>query len=269
MEENQLQENKVELGKQEDEMEGGFAVVDRERLIEEETRGITPWHKFFIGAFTEPSKMMEECYGTEPFRGASYGVVGCILFTMLYMFISFLNPATKVATIQALRLKGIAEESLNQTYSISMISGIIGTTIFIFISVFIAAVIIQIMKVIAKDKASFGNIYKMLLIVQMVATSVMVVDAIAAYFIGVTGSVFQIGSLLGDITQMPAIVQALCGIVSLSNIVSAIWLVLGYRAITHCSTKKAVIIMLIYQFSGVIMQYVSISMAQMVSGLGA
>lgn len=269
LQEEQLQENKIELSKSADEMEGGFAVVDRERLIEEETRGVTPWHKFFFGAFTEPSKMMEECYGTEPFRGASYGVVGCILFTMLYTFITFLNPAMKAATIDALRLKGVAEESLSQTYSVSMISGIIGGTVGVFFGVFITAVIVQIIKAIAKDKASFSNIYKMLLIVQMVATSIMVVDAIAAYFIGITGSVFQLGSLLGDISQMPVMVQAVCGVLSLSNVISAIWFVLGYRAITHCATKKAVIIMIIYQIFGFIMQIVSISMAQMAGGLGA
>lgn len=261
LQEEQLQENKIELSKSADEMEGGFAVVDRERLIEEETRGVTPWHKFFFGAFTEPSKMMEECYGTEPFRGASYGVVGCILFTMLYTFITFLNPAMKAATIDALRLKGVAEESLSQTYSVSMISGIIGGTVGVFFLVFMAAVFLQIIKAIAKDKASFSNVYKMLLIGKMVATSINVVDAIAAYFIGITGSVFQIGSFFGDITQMPVMVQAVCGVLSLSNVISAIWFVLGYRAITHCATKKAVIIMIIYQFFGFMVQFALISMA--------
>ena len=274
MEENELQQeqsqqDQIELSKAADEMEGGFAVVDRERLIEEETRGVTPWHKFFFGAFTEPSKMMEECYGTEPFRGASYGVVGCILFTMLYTFITFLNPAMKAATIDALRLKGIAEESLSQTYSVSMISGIIGGTVGAFFGVLIAAVAVQIIKAIAKDKASFSNVYKMLLIVQMVSTSIMAVDAIAAYFIGVTGSVFQIGSFIGDISQMPVMVQAVCSTLSLSNVISAIWFVLGYRAITHCATKKAVIIMIIYQILGFSMQFVSITMAQMANGMVA
>ena len=51
----------LELNKSQEErdtLDGCFAVVDRERLIEEETREITPWDKHFIHVFTAPEKML-------------------------------------------------------------------------------------------------------------------------------------------------------------------------------------------------------------------
>jgi len=253
-----------------DDMDGGFAVVDRERLIEEETRGVTPWYKFFIEAFTAPSKMIEECYGQEPYRGASYGVVGCILFTLIYSLLSLINPVTKAILFDSWRGLGtIAEENLGQMYSVTVISGSIGGVIGVFIGAFFSALAIQIIKAIAKDKANFGNIFKMVLIVQMVATAVGVIDAVVAYILGVNVGVFQISTFLGDVTQYPATLQALLALLSLTNVISVIWLVIGYRAITHVTTKKAVIVALITQVFSYFITLGSLSLSQFFQGFAS
>ena len=251
-----------------DEMEGGFAVVDRERLIEEETRGVIPWHKYFIEAFTSPSKMMEECYGQEPYRGASYGVVGCILFTAIYSLLTLINPVTKATLFENWRALGtISEENLSQTYSVTVISGSIGGVVGVFFGVLFSAIAIQIIKAIAKDKASFGNIFKMLLIVQMVSTAVGIIDAGVAYVLGINVGVFQISTLLGDISQYPVALQAFFALLSLTNVISFVWLAIGYRSITHVTTKKAVIVAIIDQVIVYLVTFASLNLGQIFQGM--
>lgn len=251
-----------------DEMEGGFAVVDRERLIEEETRQVTPWYKFFIEAFTAPSKMIGECYGQEPYRGASYGVVGCMLFTALYSFLLLANPVYKSTLFETWRTLGtVAEENMQQTYTVTLISGTIGGIVGVFLSVLFSTIILQIIKVIAKDKATFSNLYKMMLIVQMVIAAVTAVDFAVAYVLGISGSVFQVGTLLGDVNQYPVLVQALCSLGSLSNVIGFIWLVIGYREVTHTTTKKAVIVAVIMQVFSFLITLGSLSLASMATGM--
>ncbi len=156
----------LELNKKQEErdaVDGGFAVVDRERLIEEETREITPWYKHFIHVFTSPEKMMQECFNEDPPKGASVGVVGAILFTVIYYILTFMNPQYKQSILDVLRAQGIAETALDNAYRLNMITLPIGTIIGIFISCLFAAIVLQIIKAIAKDKCKFGPIYKVML----------------------------------------------------------------------------------------------------------
>lgn len=266
--------SEVELEKQNNEqnvdtrdaMDGGFAKVDRERLIAEETQEVTPWYKYFLRAFTSPGKMMEECYGQEPYRGASYGVVGCIIFAALYMLIYFLNPVFKASQIEQFRIVGNPEEQLEQLYSIATISGVISGVIGVFFGAFIVAIVLQIFKAIAKDKASFGNIYKICLIASMVSYAILCVDGLASCAIGVVGPLFQLSTLLGDAVQGNIILQTVSEVFSLGNIIYYIWLILGYKAITHTSMKKSILAVGIYALLGFGMTYMSLqAVARMTS----
>lgn len=244
-------------------LDGGFAVVDRERLIEEETREVKPWHKYFIEAFTAPRQMLEECYGQEPYRGASYGIVGGLLFTTLYLIITFINPVVKALSIEGLRNAGIAEDKISGMYSTTMIGGVIGGIIGFFLSTLLMAVFVQIMKAIFKDRASFANIYKMLLVVYMVSSLVLVVDGLVSYAIGVTGPVFQVSTLLGDISGMNLWLRALLSLLSLSNIILVIWMVIGYDAVTHSGLKKAVGVAVVYELLAFFFSYGGLYLTEM------
>lgn len=242
--------SEVEINEKKEErdvLDGGFAVVDRERLIEEETRVVTPWYKHFLNAFISPTKMFEECYGQEPYKGASFGIVGMILFTVIYLLISFTNPVIKQMTMDTLRNAGTAENMLSQTYSTTIITGTIGAIIGAFLGTFVIAIVLQIIKAIAKDKGKFSNLFKMLLVTQMVATFILCIDAILSRVIGVAGSILQITTILGDITQLNIWLQALCSLISLSNIVCVIWMIIGYQAVTHVTMKKSCIVIVIYE----------------------
>lgn len=267
MSEIEINENKQER----DALDGGFAVVDRERVIEEETRTVTPWYKHFINAFISPTKMFEECYGQEPYKGASYGIVGMILFTVIYLLINFSNPVIKQTTMDTLRNAGTAENMLSQTYSTTIITGIIGTIIGSFIGILFIAIILQIIKVIAKDKGKFSNLFKMLLVAQMVATFILCIDAILSSVIGVTGPILQLTTLIGDTTQMNIWLQGLCTLMSLSNIVCVIWMIIGYQAVTHVTMKKSCIVIAVYEiltyFLQVGMIYLGQMAMQMASGM--
>lgn len=246
---------KKELEEQRDAMDGGFAVVDRERLIEEETREITPWYKHFIHVFTAPGQMMEECFSIEPTKGASIGVVGCILFMTIYMLLTFMNPVTKMTTLETLRNSGIEENALNQTYSFSMISGTIGGVIGAFVMALLSAVLFQIVKAILKDRCKFGTIYKMILIATMVAMAIQCVDGLVAYAIGMSGNVFSIGLLLSDEMKKTALGVVLTSVISLSSIISMIYMAIGYKAMTHTTIKKGITAVVIVEVISIVFTY--------------
>ena len=253
-----------------DEMDGGFAVVDRERLIEEEVRSVTPWYKHFIHVFTAPSKMMEECFSIEPTKGASIGAVGIILFSAIYMLLNFANPLIKIQTFEALRNAGIDESKLAQTYQVSRISGTIGGIIGAFISVFFTALLIQIVKAIVKDRCKFATVFKMVMIATTVSYAILCVDALVAILIGANGSVFSISFLMSEEMRKGVLGTLLAGTVSLANIISIIYMIMGYRVITHSTKKKAIIVVLIVEVILIAFSYimtsVSLSMTSSIMG---
>lgn len=262
----------LELNKQNeqrDTMDGGFAVVDRERLIEEETREVTPWFMHFIHVFTAPSKMMEECFSVEPTKGGSVGVVGCLLFTTIMLLVNFFNPVMKASVLDAWRSVGIAEDSLNQMYSGSMIGGTIGGVIGVFIMALVNAVLFQIIKVILKDQCKFGTIYKMILLATMVTAAVQCVDAIAAYFIGMSGNIFSISILLSDEMKATTVGKMLSSLVSLGNIISIVYMVIGYKEMTHTTLKKGITAVAIVEIISIIGTYFLTSAASSLTATAA
>lgn len=255
---------------QRDAMDGGFAVVDRERLIEEETKEVTPWYMHFIHVFTAPSKMMEECFSTEPTKGGSVGVVGCLIFTVLMMIINLNNPILKQAALDALRNSGVAEQSLNQLYSVSMITGTVGAVVGVFVTALFTAVLFLIAKSILKDKCSFGTIYKMILIATMVTAAIQSVDAIVAYIIGVQGNVFSISMLLSDELKATTIGKMLSSLVSLGSVISIIYMVIGYKEMTHTNLKKGVAAVAMVEVVSIMVTYfLTNSAAQMAAASAA
>lgn len=240
---------------QRDQMDGGFAVVDRERLIEEEVRGVTPWYMHFIHVFTAPTKMMEECFTVEPTKGASIGVVGIILFSAIYMLISFANPIIKQTTLEMLRASGLDESKLQQTYEVSRISGTIGAVIGAFFSVLLTTILLQIVKAILKDRCKFGTMYKMAMIATMISYAILCVDGLLAYFIGVNGNVLSISFLLSEEMRTSVVGTLLSGVISLAGIVSLIYLVLGYKIVTHGTMKKAIIAIVITEAISIACSY--------------
>lgn len=254
-----------------DALDGGFAVVDRERLIEEETREVTPWYKLFIMAFTSPGQMMEECFDSEPTKGGSVGAVGCILFTVINMLLVFFNPVTKIATMEQLRAGGITEESLEQVYSISMISGIVIGIITVFVSCLLTAILIQIIKAVLRDKGSFTNLYKMLLIASMVGLFVNCIDGAITYFLGMSEGIFTASIFLSDAMKSTALWSTLGSFISISNLVTFIIMIIGYKIVTHTSYARGAIVVIITQLISFAASYayVDFALKMQASVLGA
>lgn len=231
----------LEKSKERDSMDGGFAVVDRERLIEEEVRSITPWYKHFIHIFTAPMQMMEECLGIEPTKATSVGVIGCFVFSAIYSLLLLLNPINKLATYEGLRAKDTLETALEQTFSVLVISETIGSIIVVFFGAFISAILFQLVKVILRDRCKFATIYKMLLMMTTVTLAVQCLDAGISWMIGVDGNVFSIKYLLSDAMRQTALGSVLVNTVTLSGVIGIVYMVIGYKTITHTSLKKGII----------------------------
>jgi len=248
----------LELNKnnqQRDAMDGGFAVVDRERIIEEEIRNITPWYKHFIHVFTAPGQMMEECLAVEPTKCTSVGVVGSILFMVIATLISCFNPTVKLQSYETLRASGIEETALGQMYSISMVSGVIISVITIFLGALLSTVLFQIAKAILKDKCKFSTIYKMVLLATMVTAGIQCIDALIACILGMSDNVFSIGILLGDEINATAWGSVLTSTITLQGIMGMIFMVIGYKVITHTSIQKGIIAVVIVEFISVFFTY--------------
>lgn len=254
----------VELNKKQEErdaLDGGFAVVDRERLIEEETREITPWYKHFIHVFTAPEKMMEECFNQEPPKGASVGVVGTILFTVIYLALCFMNIAYKQTILDTLRRQGIAETALDNTYRLSMVTGSIGAVIGVFFTCLIGAIVLQIIKAIAKDKGRFGTIYTVMLLASMVGLAIQSIDAVFGLILGQYGNIFSLAVFLSPEQLANTTLAILASVASLQGIAQIIIMIIGYKVLAHVSYKKATIIIIVYE---VIMVGAQIGLSSMV-----
>lgn len=238
------EENKKE---ERDVLDGGFAIVDRERLIEEETRVITPWYKHFIHVFTSPVKMMEECFHQEPSKGASVGIVGIILFTVVCLLLTFMNPSYKQTLFDQLRSQGVGETALDQAYQLGIITGLIGGMIGVFISCLIGGIVLFIIKVLAKDKGRFGTIYKIMLLASMVALAAQSLDALFQLLLGQYGTIFSLAIFLSKEQLQQPIFSVLSSLFSLQGIVQIIIMIIGYKVMTQISYKKSALRIGIYE----------------------
>lgn len=242
--------SEVELDKKQEErdaLDGGFAVVDRERLIEEETREITPWYKHFIHVFTEPEKMMEECFNQETPKGASVGVVGIILFTVTNLILTFMNAQYKQTLLEQFRIQGVAETGLDNAYSLSMVTGCIGGIIGVFFSCLIGAIVLQIIKSVAKDKGKFGTVYKVMLLATMVGLAIQSIDTIFGLILGQYGNIFSVSILLSKEQLASPVLSTLASVASLQGIIQIIMVVIGYKVMAQVTYKKAILIIVIYE----------------------
>ena len=238
------EENKKD---QRDALDGGFAVVDRERLIDEETRKVAPWYKHFIHVFISPVKMMEECFNQDPPKGTSVGVVGVIVFTVICLGLTFINPQYKQILLNQLRSQGIGEVALDQSYQLGIITGLIGGLIGVFIGCLIGAIVLFIIKIIARDKGRFGTIYKVMLLASMVGLAVQSLDALFALVIGQYGTIFGISILLSQEQLQQPVFSVVASVVSLQSIAQILIMIIGYKVMTQMSYQKAVLRIGIYE----------------------
>ncbi len=243
-----LQNNERDL------LDGGFAVVDREKLIEEETREVTPWYKHFINVFIAPRKMMEENFYADPPKGTSVAIVGCLLFTTLYLILTFINPLQMEQAYNGFRMNGIAEDMLKQKYMLAQVTGVIAGLIWIFFGALISAVGLQIFKAIAKDKCKFGSLYVLTLLSIMASTGWLCLDRIIGYFIPTTNVVLGL-PILFDAVELAKNLPLMTAVnlVTIPSVVSIVITIIGYSVLTHTSTKKATLVVMLYQlvFAGI------------------
>ncbi len=233
---------------QRDAMDGGFAVVDREKIIEEETRVITPWYMHFINVFCAPRKMMEENFYHEPPKGISVGIVGTILFTIIMLILTYANPLIKEQMYDAFRMQGMGEELLAQRYVMTQLGIIIGGIIMVFIIALITATVIQIVKLIVKDKGRFGSIYTAVLLSTMVSSAITCIDRLIGMFIPTANIVLGLPILLPEdimMTNMPLAVVS--QVLTIPSIAGIIILIIGYSVLTRASIKKSIGVILSVQ----------------------
>ncbi|WP_070000508.1 YIP1 family protein [Cellulosilyticum sp. I15G10I2] len=237
-----MNEEKFQSGEQErDLLDGGFAVVDREKIIEEETREITPWYMHFVNIFSSPKKMMEENFYHEPPQGMAIGIIGSILFTVIATLLTFINPVMKQTLYDQFRMSGISEEMIGQRYAMTQISGIIAAVVMIFVSAFLTALLIQIVKAIVKDKGKFGSLFVVALFSQMVGSAVMCVDKLIAFFIPTAHTVLGLPILLDeDMLAGNIALNVIAQLLSLPAIWALVILVIGYSVVTRTSIKKGI-----------------------------
>lgn len=244
-------------------MDGGFAVVDRERIIAEETRVITPWYKNLVNIFIAPAKAMEETIEADPIKGMGLGFFWSILFAVVYVLITYSNPLQKQQIYDMLRNMGTTEDKLAQAYQMQMISGGIGVVVGVALAALIIAVGLQIIKAICRDKGRFKKLYIMSLFSLIVSYALMCIDGVFQLLVGTTTTVLGIGSLFSaEAIANSVMLQTLAATISVPNIWSIIVLIAGYKVMTRKSTTKAVVVILIYELIGVAFTYGSLMLSQ-------
>lgn len=241
-------ENTEAKAEERDLLDGGFAVVDREKIIEEETRTITPWPVHFINLFIAPRKMMEENFHQDPPKGMSIGIVGSILFGVIATILTFANSAQKEQVLNTLRMAGTAEEMISQQYAMAQVTGVIGVVAGVFLSALFIAVPIQIAKAIAKDKGKFGLLYTIALFAQTVSYAIMVIDRLIGLLIPTTNIVLGLPILFSpDLASTNPTLNAVASVFTLPSLASMAILVIGYSVITRASMKKSITIIAIVE----------------------
>ena len=234
--------------KERDAFDGGFAVVDRERLIEEETKVVTPWYKHFIHSIIAPNKMMEENLLCEPPKGNSIAVVGSILAILLIAFFQNMNPQIRQGIYDTLRQKDIAEDMLGQQYIVTMVVGIIVSFIGILAIALVQSIVLQIIKAIAKDKCKFAGIFTVIFLGLFIGLVVQAADYFVANLIDVNYLVFNLGSLINRTALLANNkLMVLMNFFSLERVFSVAYMIMGYSLIAHKSKKQATIRIMILQ----------------------
>ena len=125
--------------------------------------------------------MMEDCFYEDPPKGMEWDSKVCIFITLHYTY--DYNPIVKEAEYDKLRMEGIAENLIGQSYIYSKLPLIIGTVIGVFLGALITAVILKIATLIAKDKAKFSVLYTVGLLSSMVSAAMLFIDRIVGYII--------------------------------------------------------------------------------------
>lgn len=241
-ESNQTQEAKRDL------LDGGFAVVDRERIIEEETKVKTPWYKHLSNCLFAPSKAIEENVLNDPPKGMGLGICVVILLTELVTFITFMNPAMRQTTYDALRVAGKAENQLAQIYSISMVSGLITAGIVGLAVTFIDAILFKIAFAIAKVKISVKKLFIIMLLMSIAGLAVSLIETSIRYFCGLdaTAGVFSLSAFM-DLSPYASniFLTQLLSMVSLTSIIGIIYSIIGLSVGAQISKIKSTIVYII------------------------
>ena len=239
--------NKLDQNEQ-NAFDGAFAVVDRERLIEEETKVVTPWYKHFWYSMVSPTRMMQENYLQEPPKGNSIAIVGLILSITIIMMVNNNNIGIKQAAYDALRSKDIAEDMLAQQYMVKLFIDGISMFINTLFSGLILSICFQVMKPIFKDKYKFGQLYTVVLMGLYIATLIQAVDVIVSTVIGVDYLVLNLSSFVNRASLVEDVkLLSILNFFSLETIISMGYMTIGYSIITGKSKKQAFIRVIILQ----------------------
>lgn len=253
----------VSASASQDMMDGGFAVVDRERLIAEETRVITPWYKNLINIFIAPTKAMEETIEADPMKGMGLGFFWSILFGIIATLITYSNPLQKQQIYDMLRNMGTAEDKIAQAYQMQVISGSIIIVISTAFAALVLAVGLQIIKAICRDKGKFKKLYIISLFSLVVSYALTCIDSVLQLVVGTKTTVLGIGALFSaEAVAGSVMLQTLAAVISVPNIWSIIVLIVGYKVMARTSTTKATVVILIYELIGVAFTYGSLMLSQ-------
>ena len=175
-----------------------------------------------------------------------------------------MNVQYKQTLFEQLRMQGIEEVALDNTYRLSMVTGCIGGIIGVFFSCLIGGIVLFIIKAIAKDKGKFGTVYKVMLLASMVGLAVQSIDAAFGLILGQYGNIFSVAVLLSKEQLASPVLSTLASVASLQGIAQIIIMVIGYKVMAQISYKKATLMIVIYE---VIMVGAQIGLSSMVMSL--
>ena len=101
----------------------------------------------------------------------------------------------------------------------------------------------------------------MVMVATTVSYAILCVDALVSMLLGVSGNVFSISFLMSEEMRKGVLGSVLTGIVSLANIISIIYMMIGYRIMTHSTKKKAITVILIVEVISIAFSYAMTSLS--------
>lgn len=227
-------------------MEGGGAVVEREKILEEMER--IPWWKNFMQLFYSPIKMMKWNFTQDPPQGMSVAVVGLLLFGIIVMVLTYLNPLFKEQIYEIYRMYGIDESQLQEQYRLVQITSTITAVFGLFFKGLITAIVLSGIKLLFKLRGAFQPLCTCVLLAEVVQNAIYCLDLIIGNIIGVLGEVFSLKTLfVAGYLETHQIMGILASTISLNNICFICLVIVGFKIITKASTGKSILVVMIME----------------------
>lgn len=232
-------------------MEGGFAVVDRERIIEKEMEEMekASWGKNFINLFFSPSKMMKENFYQDPPQGMSIAVIGLLFFGILSMVLCYINPLFKEQIYEMYRMFGMDEAQLAEQYKMVQVVSTISAVFGVLGSGFITAIVLNTIRILLKLEGGFKVVFTAVLLAEVVQNAIYCLDLVVGNIIGVVGDVFTLKTLFEvAYLEQHVVLGIIISNISLNNICFICLTILGFKIITKSSSKKSIFVVMMMEF---------------------